>query len=85
MYLLKSGSRKITKKTQKELYHLNLIVQRVEGYLIDQLPAAHSLTGCDTVAKVGTKVSLMKTLETMDDLLTYFGKEMIDDEMMTEA
>ena len=45
----------------------------------------HSLTSCNIVAKVGTKVSLMKTLETMDDLLTYFGKEMIDDEMMTEA
>ena len=27
----------------------------------------------------------MKTLETEDDLLTYFGKEILDDEMMTDA
>ena len=53
--------------------------------MIDQLPAAHSLTGCDTVAKVGTKASLLKTLETEEDLLTYFGKEMLDDTMVTDA
>lgn len=85
LYLLKSGSRKITKKSQKELYHLNLINDRVEGYVIDQLPAAHSLTGCDTVAKVGTKLSLLKTLETDEDLLTYFGKEGLDHDMITDA
>ena len=56
---------------------LNLIVQQVEGCLIDQLPAAHSLTGCDTVAKVGTKAFLLKTLETKEDFLTYFGKEVL--------
>ena len=45
----------------------------------------HSLTSCNIVAKVGTKVSLMRTLETEDDLLTYFGKEILDDEMTTDA
>ena len=30
--------------------------------MIDQLPTAHTLTGCDTVTKVGTKLSMLKTL-----------------------
>lgn len=75
LHLLKSGSMKVTKKIQKELYPLNLVLERVEGHIIDQLPAGHSLTGCDTVAKVGTKLSLLNTLETDEDLLPYFGKD----------
>ena len=70
LHLLKSGSHKVTKRIQKELLE--------PGFIIDQLPAGHSLTGCDTVGKVGTKLSLLNTLETDKDLLPYFGKDRLD-------
>ena len=85
LYLLKSGSLKVTKKTQKELYPLNLLLECVEGYIIDQLPAGHSLTGCDTVGKVGTKLSLLNTMETDEDLLQYFGKDRLDSDTIADA
>ena len=44
------------------------------NYLYQQL----SLTGCDTVGKVGTKLSLLNTMETDEDLLQYFGKDRLD-------
>ena len=39
-------------------------------HVVDCLPAGHSLTGCDTVAKVGTKKRLLKTLELCHGLIS---------------
>ena len=55
-------------------------------YIIDQLPAAHSSTGCDTIGKVWTKLSLIsKRLETDEEFLTYFGKQRLDSDMIADA
>ena len=50
LYLLKKGSLKVTKKRQNELYPLNLLIECIDGYIIDQLPAAHLVT---LLAKLG--------------------------------
>ena len=48
------------------------------GKVVDQLPAGHSLTGCDTVAKVGTKLAMIRTLTSQgEDSIINFGKESI--------
>ena len=51
------------------------------NYLYQQL----SLTGCDTVGKVGTKLSLLNTMETDEDLLQYFGKDRLDSDAIADA
>ena len=59
----------------------------MEGYIIDQLLSGHSLTGYDTVhvGKVETKLSLLNTLETDEDLLPHFGKKRLDSDMIANA
>ena len=48
---------------QKELHPLHLLIFKLSNTdIIDSLPAGHSLTGCNTVAKVGTKLELLKIL-----------------------
>lgn len=57
----------------------------MDSNVINQLPAAHCLTGCDTVAKVGTKKSLLKALNTNNPLISDFGKESLDGDMILHA
>ena len=54
-------------------------------HVVDCLPAGHSLTGCDTVAKVGTEKRLLKTLELSHGLISDFGKDVLDDEIIRNA
>ena len=75
----------MTRKPQKELYPLHLLILKVDHEVIDQLPAGHALTGCDTVAKVGTKKQLLGVLDNFDPLITDFGKEALDDDMIQQA
>ena len=85
LHLLKKGQITMPKKPQKELYPLHLLILKLDPKVIDQLPAGHSLTGCDTVAKVGTKKSLLNVLESFDPLITDFGREALDGDMIRYA
>ena len=67
---------------QQELYTLHLLLSKLYSKVIDQLPAGHNLTGCDTVAKVGTKKELLHKLNSFDSLITGFGREALDDDML---
>ena len=49
------------------------------------MPAGHSLTGCDTVAKVGTKNALLKSLEGDYNLIGDFGRDRLDDDIIYQA
>lgn len=71
---MRKGHVKISKIDQKELYPLHLLVSKLDPCVIDNLPAGHSLTGCETVAKVGTKLSLFKLLE------SGFGSDRLDED-----
>lgn len=42
------------------------------------MPAGHALTGCDTVAKVGTKLAMLKKLKHCNDLISDFGHDRLD-------
>ena len=72
---------------QQELYPsgLHLLLSELDPKVIDQLPAGHALTGCDTVAKVGTKKVLLNILNSFDPLITGFGRESLDDDMLQQA
>ena len=86
LYLLKvAASRTMLHKRELQLFPISNVLEHFKGYVIDQLPAAHSLTGCDTIAKVGTKNAMMKVLIEEDRLLTHFGKEQPDYEMISDA
>ncbi len=82
---MKRGHLKTQTVTQNELYPLHLLINKVSSTLIEGLPAGHSLTGCDTVAKVGTKSSLLKMLETDGSLLHEFGREDLHDDLLMKA
>ena len=70
----------------EELYPLHLLLSKLDPTVIDQLPAGHALTGCDTVAKLGTKKELLcNILNSFDPLITGFGREALDDDMLQQA
>ena len=69
----------------EELYPLHLLLSKLDPKVIDQLPAGHALTGCDTVAKVGTKKELLNILNSFDPLIAGFGREALDDDMLQQA
>ena len=50
-------------------------------------PLLDALTGCDTVAKVGTKTAMLKTLmcEEEDHMLLDFGRDRLDSDMLAVA
>ena len=58
---------------------------QIRSKVIDQLPAGHALTGCDNVAKVGTKKELLHILNSFDPLITGFGREALDYDMLQQA
>ena len=72
-------------KPQQELYPLHLLLSKLDPTVIDQLPAGHAPTSCDTVAKVGTKEKLLHILNSFDPLITGFGREALDDDILQQA
>ena len=72
-------------KPQQELYTLHLLLSKLYPKVIDQLPAGHALTGCDNVAKVGTKKELLHILNSFDPLITGFGREALDYDMLQHS
>ena len=85
LYLLKKGRVKEQKVLQYELYPLHKLTATVGSNVVNNLPAAHALTGCDSVAKVGTKTSMLKTLKTSANLIEQFGLDRLDEEMIDQA
>ena len=85
LYLLKKGRLKTKTVTQNELYPLHHLLHKVSPILIDSLPAGHALTGCDTVAKVGTKSNLLKVLNINGSMLLDFGQEDLNEEVIMKA
>ena len=72
-------------RTSARVVPLHLLLSELYPKVIDQLPAGHALTGCDTVAKVGTKKVLLNILNSFDPLITGFGRESLDDDMLQQA
>ena len=72
-------------KPQQDLYPPHLLLSKLDPNVIDQLPAGHALTGCDTVVKVETKKELLHILNSFDPLITDFGKKALDDEILQQA
>ena len=61
------------------------LVNHFGSGLVDILPAVHALTGCDTTSKVSTKSRALKTAITCGDLIKSFGKDEINDQMISDA
>lgn len=66
--------------------HSLSIENTVPHIILTTLPAIHSLTGCDTTSKVGTKLAALKTAEAFaENLLFDFGKEPLNQDMEKRA
>ena len=88
LFLMKNSSAlKVPGKKQWEVFPLLDVVSHFGDPVISQLPAGHALTGCDTVAKVGTKAAMLKTLmsEEDDHMLLDFGRDRLDNDMLALA
>ncbi len=67
------------------MYPIHNLLQELETHVVNHLPAAYSLTGCDTVAKVGTKGAMLKALQDSSELLQNFGHDRLDENMILAA
>ena len=85
LYLLRKGDFKVKTIRQKELLSLHLLLGKVESSLVRSLPAGHALTGCDTVSKVGTQLTLLKALKQYSHFITDFGLDVPDEDMFEKA
>ena len=72
-------------KKQHKLYLLHKLLDKLEAKTFESLPAAHSLTGCDTVANIGTKKSMLKAVIEYSDLLQSFGSDRLDEDIILSA
>ena len=64
----------------------NSLVDHTNADVVDILPLAHALTGCDTTSKVGTKPAALKTgTECGYEILCFFGKTELTDEIISNA
>ena len=68
---------------QRKINPLHVLLADIGENIAIQLPAMHSLTGCDTVSKVGTKYSALKKLPS--DLISNFGLQECTEEMIEMA
>ena len=85
LYVMKKGRVKCDKALQNELYPLHKLILSIGTAIINGLPAGHALTGCDSAAKIGTKISLLKALEKHGSLINEFGVDRLDEEMIDRA
>ena len=79
------GRVKHSRKLENELYPLHQLLTKLDHNVINCLPAAHSLTGCDTVAKVGTKKAMLKASNDYSNLIADFGTERLDADCILSA
>lgn len=61
------------------------ICEVVEKQIIEILPAIHSLSGCDTTSKVGTKHAALMRAKDYAYLLKDFGREELSDTILENA
>ena len=67
----------------KKVIPLHLLLQDVGENVALQLPALHSLTGCDTVSKVSTKIAALKQIPC--EYISNFGKQECTEETIENA
>lgn len=68
----------------RKTFPLHLLLTQIDKELILNLPALHSLSGCDTTSKVGSKLACFtKPLDL--ELLSGFGTAQLTEEMISNA
>ena len=74
---MKKDHVKCDKALQNELYplHKSILSVGATSTMMNGLLAWHALTGCDSAAKIGTKISLLKAFEKHNSLINEFGVE----------
>ena len=70
-------------RSDSKLYPFHTLCAIISEDVALQLPAAHSLTGCDTVSKVGTKHAALKALPSVH--LENFGTSELTEEAIDHA
>ena len=74
------------KSNSKLAVPLHRIIESIDSNVVDILPAAHALPGCDTSSKVGTKLSALQiALKQGYDLLFDFGRTELSEKMISSA
>ena len=65
---------------------VHTIANNMDNNVVDVLPAVHTLTGCDTTSKVGTKsAAFQAAMKYGYQLLYSFGKSEISDQMILSS
>ena len=64
---------------------LHELSEALDKQVIETLPAIHSLTGCDTTSKFGTKHSALTQAKDCAYIIQEFGREELTDNMIEKA
>ena len=62
------------------------LVEKMSNDIIKILPTVHTLTGCNTTSKTGTKAAVLKTANACGyEHLCFFGKHELTNEIIYNA
>ena len=69
----------------RTFFPINDLANNLDSDLVEVLPVIHTLTGCDTASKVGTKSRAVREGAGCYHLLYAFGRVALSDEMIADA
>ena len=71
--------------SNRQVVPVHILLQDVGEKLALILPALHSLTGCDSISKVGTKSAALKCVPELGYLIADFGKSELTEDIVKRA
>ena len=71
--------------TNKSYFPLHVLSEKLTSALVEALIPIHGLTGADCLSKVGTKMRAVRVGAENTALLSGFGQEVLDEQMMVNA
>ena len=69
----------------RTFFPIHDFANHLDSDLVENLPAIHALTRCDTASKVGTKNRAVREEANCYQLLYAFGRDVFRDEMIADA
>ena len=72
------------RENSRTFFHIHNLANHLDLHLVENVPAIHALTRCDTASKVGTKSRAFREGTDCYQLLYAFGRDASRDEIIAD-